>query len=146
MVEPEKPLKRKDQIMINEEFAKNLEAQMQAELEEEEKGLARLKEEETNTALIAEWDNTSYDGCRFDEAVEDNEKAGEGMKSSWQWHLFSSGSGNHLHWHEIFLAMASLFFWQWEPSSLAVGSSYDSVNFIAGSGNALCILFPIILP
>nr|GFC66019.1 hypothetical protein [Tanacetum cinerariifolium] len=37
---------------------------------------------------------------------------------------------------------ASLFFWQWEPSSLAVGSSSGIGNFIAGSGNALCILFP----
>nr|GEV12528.1 hypothetical protein [Tanacetum cinerariifolium] len=46
----------------------------------------------------------------------------------------------------IFLAVASLFFWQWEPSSLAVGSSFGSGNFIAGSGNALCILFPTILP
>nr|GEZ90803.1 hypothetical protein [Tanacetum cinerariifolium]GFA35381.1 hypothetical protein [Tanacetum cinerariifolium] len=46
----------------------------------------------------------------------------------------------------IFLAVASLFFWQWEPSSLAVGSSSGSGNFIAGSGNALCILFPTILP
>nr|GEX25592.1 hypothetical protein [Tanacetum cinerariifolium] len=51
MFEPENPLKRKDQIMIDEEFAKNLEAQMQAELEEEER-LARLKEDETNIALI----------------------------------------------------------------------------------------------
>nr|GEV71064.1 hypothetical protein [Tanacetum cinerariifolium] len=42
MVEPEKPLKRKEQIMIDEEVAKNLEAQMQAELEEEER-LARFK-------------------------------------------------------------------------------------------------------
>nr|GEV52707.1 ribonuclease H-like domain-containing protein [Tanacetum cinerariifolium] len=42
MVEPKNPLKRKDQIMIDEEVAKNLEAQMQAELEEEER-LARLK-------------------------------------------------------------------------------------------------------
>nr|GFA91050.1 hypothetical protein [Tanacetum cinerariifolium] len=42
----------------------------------------------------------------------------------------------------IFLAVASLFFWQWEPSSLAVRSSSGSGNFIAGSGNALCILFP----
>nr|GEX66116.1 hypothetical protein [Tanacetum cinerariifolium] len=56
MVEPEKPLKRKDQIIIDEEFAKNLEAQTQAELEKEER-LARLKEEETNIALVAEWDN-----------------------------------------------------------------------------------------
>nr|GEW87706.1 hypothetical protein [Tanacetum cinerariifolium] len=58
MVEPEKPLKRKDQIMIYEEFAKNLEAQTQVELEEEEDRLARLKEEETNIALIESWDNT----------------------------------------------------------------------------------------
>nr|GEW47452.1 hypothetical protein [Tanacetum cinerariifolium] len=51
MVEPEKPLKRKDQIMIDEEVAKNPEAQMQAALKEEER-LARQKEEETNLALI----------------------------------------------------------------------------------------------
>nr|GEU85741.1 hypothetical protein [Tanacetum cinerariifolium] len=57
MVKPERPLKRKDQIMMDAEVAKNLEAQMQAELEEEER-LARLKEEETIIALVAEWDNT----------------------------------------------------------------------------------------
>nr|GEY73126.1 hypothetical protein [Tanacetum cinerariifolium] len=51
MVEPERPLKRKDQIMMDAKVAKNLEAQMQAKLEEEER-LARLKEEETNLALI----------------------------------------------------------------------------------------------
>nr|GEW71663.1 putative reverse transcriptase domain-containing protein [Tanacetum cinerariifolium] len=34
MIKPGKPLKRKDQIMIDEEVARNLEAQMQAELEE----------------------------------------------------------------------------------------------------------------
>nr|GEV76583.1 reverse transcriptase domain-containing protein [Tanacetum cinerariifolium] len=45
----------------------------------------------------------------------------------------------------IFLAVASLFFWQWESSSLAVGSSSSSGNFIAGSGNALCNLFLTIL-
>nr|GEU78327.1 hypothetical protein [Tanacetum cinerariifolium] len=53
MVEPERPLKRKDHIMMDEEVAKNLEAQMQAELKEEER-LARLKEEETNIALVVE--------------------------------------------------------------------------------------------
>nr|GEW27793.1 reverse transcriptase domain-containing protein [Tanacetum cinerariifolium] len=42
----------------------------------------------------------------------------------------------------IFLAVASLFFWQWKPSSLAVGTSSASGNSIPGSGNALCILFP----
>nr|GFA93055.1 hypothetical protein [Tanacetum cinerariifolium] len=51
MIKLEKPLKMKDQIMIDEEVARNLEAQMQAELEEEER-LARQKEEEANTALI----------------------------------------------------------------------------------------------
>ncbi|GKB10445.1 retrovirus-related pol polyprotein from transposon TNT 1-94 [Tanacetum coccineum] len=57
MVEPEKPLKRKDQISFDEEVARNLEAQLQAELEEEER-LARQKEEEANIALIESWDNT----------------------------------------------------------------------------------------
>nr|GEV05618.1 retrotransposon protein, putative, unclassified [Tanacetum cinerariifolium] len=43
MIEPEKPLKKKDQIMIDEEFARNIEAQLQDELEEED-SLARQKE------------------------------------------------------------------------------------------------------
>nr|GEW58485.1 putative ribonuclease H-like domain-containing protein [Tanacetum cinerariifolium] len=51
MIEPEIPLKRKDQIMNDEEVARNLEAQMQAELEEEER-LARQKEEKANIALV----------------------------------------------------------------------------------------------
>nr|GEX04326.1 putative reverse transcriptase domain-containing protein [Tanacetum cinerariifolium] len=34
------------------------------------------------------------------------------------------------------------FFWQWHPSTLTVGTSSASGNFITGSGNALCILFP----
>ncbi|GKD20358.1 hypothetical protein Tco_1222061, partial [Tanacetum coccineum] len=37
MVEPKKPLKKKDQIVIDEEVARNLEAQLQAELKEEER-------------------------------------------------------------------------------------------------------------
>nr|GEV44854.1 putative ribonuclease H-like domain-containing protein [Tanacetum cinerariifolium] len=57
MIEPEKPLKRKELIMIDEKVAKNLEAQMQAELEEEER-LARQKEEEDNIDLIESCDNT----------------------------------------------------------------------------------------
>nr|GFA32666.1 hypothetical protein [Tanacetum cinerariifolium] len=57
MVDPGRPLKRKDQIMMDAEVAKNLEAQMQAKMEEEER-LARLKEEETNIDLIESWDNT----------------------------------------------------------------------------------------
>ncbi|GJR94150.1 putative ribonuclease H-like domain-containing protein [Tanacetum coccineum] len=51
MVEPEIPLKKKDQVALDEEMARNLEAQMQAELIEEER-LARQKEEEANIALI----------------------------------------------------------------------------------------------
>nr|GEW51560.1 hypothetical protein [Tanacetum cinerariifolium] len=38
--------------------------------------------------------------------------------------------------------VSSLFFWQWQSSSLAVGTSSASGNSIPGSGNALCILFP----
>ncbi|GJR76016.1 hypothetical protein Tco_0088381 [Tanacetum coccineum] len=53
MIEPKKPLKKKDQILIDEEIAQKLQAQLNAELEEEEK-LAKQREEDAN---IAEWDN-----------------------------------------------------------------------------------------
>ncbi|GJT83617.1 hypothetical protein Tco_1057959 [Tanacetum coccineum] len=56
MVEPERPLKKKDQVALDEEMARNLEARMQVELIEEER-LARQKEEEANIALIESWDN-----------------------------------------------------------------------------------------
>ncbi|GKA17059.1 hypothetical protein Tco_0696896, partial [Tanacetum coccineum] len=51
MVESERPLKKKDQVALDEEMARNLEAHMQAELIEEER-LARQKEKEANIALI----------------------------------------------------------------------------------------------
>ncbi|GJZ10919.1 hypothetical protein Tco_0545678 [Tanacetum coccineum] len=51
MVEPEVPLKKKDQGALDEEMARNLEAQLQAELIKEE-SLARQKEEEANITLI----------------------------------------------------------------------------------------------
>ncbi|GJY20398.1 hypothetical protein Tco_0392964 [Tanacetum coccineum] len=54
MVEPEKPLKKKDQILVDEEIAQRLQEELQAELEEEER-LARQKEEEDN---LISWDNT----------------------------------------------------------------------------------------
>ncbi|GJX79430.1 hypothetical protein Tco_0327579 [Tanacetum coccineum] len=54
---PEKPMKKKYQILFDEEIALKLQAQMQAELEEEER-LGREKEEEANIALIKSWDNT----------------------------------------------------------------------------------------
>ncbi|GJU39183.1 hypothetical protein Tco_1192140 [Tanacetum coccineum] len=53
MIELEKPLKKKDQILIDEEIAQKLQAQLNAELEEEEK-LAKQREEDEN---ITEWDN-----------------------------------------------------------------------------------------
>ncbi|GJY68618.1 putative ribonuclease H-like domain-containing protein [Tanacetum coccineum] len=53
MIEPEKPLKNKEQILIDEEIAQKLQAQLNAELEKEEK-LAKQREEDEN---IAEWDN-----------------------------------------------------------------------------------------
>ncbi|GJY76441.1 putative ribonuclease H-like domain-containing protein [Tanacetum coccineum] len=47
MEEPEKPTKKKDQIRHDEEVAQRLQAQMQAELEEEDR-LVRQREEEAN--------------------------------------------------------------------------------------------------
>nr|GEU48481.1 retrovirus-related Pol polyprotein from transposon TNT 1-94 [Tanacetum cinerariifolium] len=57
IINPKNPLKKKDQSMIDEEVSRNLKAQMQAELEKEER-LARQKEEEANIALIESWDKT----------------------------------------------------------------------------------------
>ncbi|GJY72082.1 hypothetical protein Tco_0475785 [Tanacetum coccineum] len=57
MVDLEVPLKKKDQIAMDEEVARNLEAQLQAELEEEER-ISRLKKEKANIALLESWDNT----------------------------------------------------------------------------------------
>ncbi|GJT88187.1 hypothetical protein Tco_1069904 [Tanacetum coccineum] len=51
IMEPEVPLKKKDQVALDEEMARNLEAQLQAELIEEER-IARQKEEEANIALL----------------------------------------------------------------------------------------------
>ncbi|GJW35672.1 hypothetical protein Tco_0058592 [Tanacetum coccineum] len=56
MVESKVPLKKKDQIAMDEEVARNLEAQLQAELEEKER-ISRLKEEKSNIALLESWDN-----------------------------------------------------------------------------------------
>ncbi|GKB41493.1 hypothetical protein Tco_0886435 [Tanacetum coccineum] len=51
------PLKRKDQVALDEDLARNIQAQLEAEIIEEEK-LARKHEEEANIALIESWDNT----------------------------------------------------------------------------------------
>ncbi|GKE69890.1 hypothetical protein Tco_1527962 [Tanacetum coccineum] len=49
MIEHEKPLKKKDQILIDEEIAQKLQSQLNAKLEEEEK-LAKPREEDENIA------------------------------------------------------------------------------------------------
>ncbi|GKC08312.1 hypothetical protein Tco_0999922, partial [Tanacetum coccineum] len=56
MVEPKKPLKRKAQIKFDEEVAQRSQAQMQAELEEEER-LAKQREEDAN---IVEWEEAFF--------------------------------------------------------------------------------------
>nr|GEU44802.1 hypothetical protein [Tanacetum cinerariifolium] len=55
MVEPEKTLKNKDQIALDEEVARKLKAQMKAKMEEEER-VSREKDE-ANIDVIEEWDN-----------------------------------------------------------------------------------------
>nr|GEX10633.1 hypothetical protein [Tanacetum cinerariifolium] len=55
MVEHEKPLKKKDQIALDEEVARKLEAEMKAEMEKEER-IAREKDE-ANIVVIEEWDD-----------------------------------------------------------------------------------------
>ncbi|GJZ09766.1 hypothetical protein Tco_0544049 [Tanacetum coccineum] len=58
MIEHEVPLKIKDQVALDEDLARNLQAQLEAELMEEER-LVRKQEEEANIALIKSWDNYS---------------------------------------------------------------------------------------
>nr|GEX33332.1 ribonuclease H-like domain, reverse transcriptase, RNA-dependent DNA polymerase [Tanacetum cinerariifolium] len=55
MIEPKKPLKKKDQIALDEEVVRKLEAEMRAKMEEEER-ITREKDE-ANKAVIEEWDD-----------------------------------------------------------------------------------------
>nr|GEV60720.1 putative ribonuclease H-like domain-containing protein [Tanacetum cinerariifolium] len=55
MIEPKKPLKKKDQIALNEEVARNLKAKMKAKIDEEER-IAREKNK-ANIVRIEEWDD-----------------------------------------------------------------------------------------
>ncbi|GJW32509.1 putative ribonuclease H-like domain-containing protein [Tanacetum coccineum] len=57
MIEPERPLKKKDQVGADEELARQLDAEMKAEIAEEER-IRRQKEEEANITLIESWENT----------------------------------------------------------------------------------------
>ncbi|GKA65101.1 hypothetical protein Tco_0764808 [Tanacetum coccineum] len=52
------PLKRKDQIALEEQIARDIQAKLDAELEEEHKLARKQKEEEANIALIDSWENT----------------------------------------------------------------------------------------
>ncbi|GKF70373.1 hypothetical protein Tco_0203430, partial [Tanacetum coccineum] len=54
MVEPEKPLKKKDQIELVEELELRLQAEEQAELEKERQLAAKLQAEEQEQFLIEE--------------------------------------------------------------------------------------------
>ncbi|GKA09931.1 hypothetical protein Tco_0689364 [Tanacetum coccineum] len=51
MQEPERPLTKKDQVALDEDFASNIQAQLNAKIIEEER-LERQKQEEANIALI----------------------------------------------------------------------------------------------
>ncbi|GKD50106.1 hypothetical protein Tco_1279082 [Tanacetum coccineum] len=51
MIEPEVPLKRKDQVALDEQMGRDVQAQLEAEIIEEER-LERQKQEEANIALI----------------------------------------------------------------------------------------------
>ncbi|GJU23917.1 hypothetical protein Tco_1157259 [Tanacetum coccineum] len=64
MIEPEVPLKRKDQIALDEQIARDIQAKLNAELIEEQK-LARKQEEEANIALIESWENTISKLCYY---------------------------------------------------------------------------------
>ncbi|GJT05210.1 hypothetical protein Tco_0839672 [Tanacetum coccineum] len=57
VVQEQIPLKRKDQIALDEQIVSDIQAKLDAELEEEHK-LARKQEEEANIALIDSWENT----------------------------------------------------------------------------------------
>ncbi|GJT68072.1 hypothetical protein Tco_1019552 [Tanacetum coccineum] len=57
MIKPGVPLKRKDQIAVDEQIARDIQDKLDAELIEEQK-LARKQEEEANITLIKSWENT----------------------------------------------------------------------------------------
>ncbi|GKA79153.1 uncharacterized mitochondrial protein-like protein [Tanacetum coccineum] len=57
MIEPKVTLKRKDQIALDEQIARDIQAKLDAELIEEQK-LSRKQEKEANIALIESWENT----------------------------------------------------------------------------------------
>nr|GEV31980.1 hypothetical protein [Tanacetum cinerariifolium] len=85
MIEPEKPLKKKDQIALDEEVARKLEAKMKAEMEEKER-IAREKDE-ANRAMIEEWDDVyaTIDVDREEELLQDHQSKWKLTKLSNFW-------------------------------------------------------------
>ncbi|GKD79712.1 hypothetical protein Tco_1342333 [Tanacetum coccineum] len=74
MIEPEVPLKRKDQISLDEQIARDIQAKLDAELLEEQK-LARKQEEEANIALIEKRELTDEEKAKlFMELMEKRRK------------------------------------------------------------------------
>nr|GEX75182.1 hypothetical protein [Tanacetum cinerariifolium] len=61
MIEPEKPLKKKDQISVDEEVARKLEAEMRAEMKEEER-IAREKDEANRVNVEESLKKTQEEG------------------------------------------------------------------------------------
>ncbi|GJV91421.1 hypothetical protein Tco_1539234 [Tanacetum coccineum] len=57
MIKPEVPLKRKDQIALDKQIVRDIQAKLDDELLEEQR-LARKQEEEANIALIESWETT----------------------------------------------------------------------------------------
>ncbi|GJU51248.1 hypothetical protein Tco_1220803 [Tanacetum coccineum] len=57
MQEPERPLTKKDQVALDEDLARNIQAQLDAKIIKEER-LERQKQEEANIELIKSWENT----------------------------------------------------------------------------------------
>ncbi|GJW54214.1 ribonuclease H-like domain-containing protein [Tanacetum coccineum] len=55
--EPERPLTKKDQVALDEDLARNIQAQLDAKIIEEER-FERQKQEEANIALIESWEST----------------------------------------------------------------------------------------
>ncbi|GKE68587.1 hypothetical protein Tco_1526659, partial [Tanacetum coccineum] len=79
MIEPDVPLKRKDQVALDEDLERNLQAQLEAEIIEEEK-LARKQEEEANIALIDKKEIEESSKGTEDELEYDKTKKVEGSE------------------------------------------------------------------
>ncbi|GJR20368.1 hypothetical protein Tco_0968895 [Tanacetum coccineum] len=97
MIELEVPLKMKDQVALDEDLARNIQAQLDTEIIEEER-LERQKQEEANIALIESWENTQamIEADRLlAERLQKRER--EELTDEEKRKLFMEGSKNPLH-------------------------------------------------